>query len=92
MHFHLIPSNATKVVMNLLLPLLLFHKEIGFVLPASELFTIYFTISAEAISLSPSSGRYEGLTPPFLSHLFSPHSSRSIYSVDAGNLDTIAST
>lgn len=37
-----------KVVMNLLLPLHPFRQEINLVFLASELFTIYFSISAQA--------------------------------------------
>lgn len=55
--------------MNLLLPFYSSRQEIGLVHLASELFTIYFTISAQAISLSPPSGRYECLTPPYFSPL-----------------------
>lgn len=41
-----------KVVMNLLLPLYPFRQEINLVFLASELFTIYFSINAQAFSLS----------------------------------------
>lgn len=55
-----------------------FRQGIGLVLFASELFTIYFTISAQAILFSPPSGKIWRSDTIF----FPPCSSRSIYSVE----------
>lgn len=54
-------------LIHLLLPFYSSRQEIGLVLLASELFTIYFTISILCILLSPPSGSYEGLASRYSS-------------------------